>query len=428
MGEVLVRLYGALGRLAEPVLPLLLARRARAGKEDARRIGERLGHASLPRPDGRLVWLHGASVGESLSLLPLVEALLRTEIAATVLVTTGTVTSARLMAARLPEGAVHQYVPLDAPGPIGRFLDHWRPDLVGFCESELWPGWLTALHDRAVPTTLINGRISPRSFRRWSRIRPLAERLLRCFALCLAQSEDDARRLEALGARRVSVPGNLKDAAAPLPVEPASLAAWRDDTRGRRVWLAASIHPGEDAPVLAAHRALCERHPGLLTVIVPRHPERGAAIARLAREHGLTVTIRSAGQSVTAATAVHVADTLGELGLFYSAAELALVGGSLVRHGGQNPLEPARLGCPIVIGPHSWNFAAIMARLRAAEAAVELADAGQLTDAVDRLLGDPSGRAALAERAREVAQAGAAVVGRTLDALAPLVGDRAPPA
>ena len=422
----LFRLYGALAALAEPALPLLLERRARAGKEDPQRLGERLGRPSLPRPDRRLVWLHAASVGESLSLLPLVEALLRARSDVAVLVTTGTVTSARLLRSRLPEGASHQFVPLDAPGPIQRFLDHWRPDLVTFCESELWPGWLGAIRARAIPAALINARISPRSFRRWQRMRPLAATLLRCFDVCLAQSADDARRLEALLGRPVAVPGNLKDAAAPLPVDPAALAAWRTQTAGRPVWLAASTHPGEETFVLAAHRALAPRHPGLLTVIVPRHPERGASISELAEERGLDVARRSLDQPPTGSTQVYVADTLGELGLFYRGALLALVGGSLVRHGGQNPLEPARLDCPILIGPHSWNFAAILERLRAAAAVTEVADEGELIAAVDRLLDDPRERRALAERARSVAQEGAAVVERTLEALLPLLDRHAP--
>lgn len=426
MAATLFRVYGALGALAEPVLPLVLERRARAGKEDPQRLGERLGRPSLPRPDGRLVWLHAASVGESLSLLPLLEALLRARPDVAALVTTGTVTSARLLRCRLPAGALHQFVPLDAPGPIQRFLNHWRPDLVAFCESELWPGWLGAIHARGIPAALINARMSPRSFRRWRRMRPIAAALLRCFAVCLAQSADDARRLEALTGRPVAVPGNLKDAAAPLPVDPAALAAWRAQTAGRPVWLAASTHPGEEAAVLAAHRALAPRHPGLLTVIVPRHPERGASIAALAQEQGLEVARRALDQPPSGSTQAYVADTLGELGLFYRAALLTLVGGSLVRHGGQNPLEPARLGCPIVIGPNSWNFAAILERLRAAGAAMEIADATALPDAVDRLLGDPRARRELAERAGRVAQEGAAVVERTLAALLPLLDRHAP--
>lgn len=426
MAAALIRLYGALAKCAEPVLPLLLERRARAGKEDPQRLGERLGHPSLPRPDGRLVWLHAASVGESLSLLPLMEALLGARSDLAVLVTTGTVTSATLLRSRLPEGALHQFVPLDAPGPIGRFLDHWRPDLVAFCESELWPGWLGAIRARAIPAALINARMSPRSFRRWRRLQPLAASLLRCFDLCLAQSAEDARRLEALLERPVAVPGNLKDAAAPLPVDPTALAAWRTQTAGRPVWLAASTHPGEEASAVAAHRALADRHPRLLTVIVPRHPERGAEVSGLARDQGLDVARRSLSQPLSGSTQVYVADTLGELGLFYRGALLALVGGSLVRHGGQNPLEPARLGCPILIGPHSWNFAAILDRLRAAGAVVEIDGPAALPDAVDRLLGDPRERRELAERAGRVADEGAAVVQRTLEALLPLLDRDAP--
>ena len=397
---MLVGLYAAAAAGAAPLLRTMLRRRVARGKEIAARLPERWGEDATPRPPGRLLWLHAASIGETVSVLPVLTALRRMAPDLRVLLTTGTVTSAELLARRLPElgladVVLHRFVPLDVPGWVARFLGHWRPDAGGLVESEIWPNLILAARARKIPLMLVNARLSPRSFARWRRMRGLARRLFGAFARVQAQSAGDAERLRQLGAASVGAPGNLKFAALPLPVSRLELQRLRHAIGERPVWLAASTHPGEEVVVLAVHRALAPRHPGLLTIIVPRHPERGPEILRLAED--VPRTLRSRGEGPPEAPGIWVADTLGELGLFYSAAGLAFVGGSLVPHGGQNPLEPARLGCAVAVGPHVRNFAEPVSVLEAAGALVRVADATALADWVGALLADRGQRVAMGE-------------------------------
>jgi len=387
-------------RALAPALPWYLRRRVARGKELPERLAERFGFGA-ERPEGPLLWLHAASVGEVLSILPLLEALGRQAPRLTILMTTGTVTSAALLARRLPAGArvLHRFVPLDVPAAAARFLDGWRPDAAGFVESELWPNLLAAARARGIPLALVNGRMSARSSRRWRLAAGLGRSLMADFALVMAQSAADAARFRALGAAHVADLGNLKDAAPPLPADPAALAALRAAIGGRAVFLAASTHPGEEALAIAAHQALAAAHPGLLTILAPRHPERGPAVAALAE--GLTVARRAAGALPGPETALYVADTIGEMGLLFRVADVAFIGGSLVPHGGQNPREAARLGCAMVFGPHMGNFTEPVARLLAAGGAVQLPGvaASALAAAVGGMLSDAVRRAALAEAA-----------------------------
>lgn len=373
------------GALA-PIAPLALGRRALRGKEDRARTGERLGRASLSCPIGQLVWIHGASVGECVAALPLINLLLETE-NRSVLVTSGTVTSATLMAERLPPRAMHQFAPIDAPGAVARFLDHWRPAAGLFIDSEIWPNLLMTAKERGVKLALINGRISRQSFQGWRRAPKTAAALLSLYDVCLAQDKDSADRLRLLGARAVQVSGGLKADAPPLPADEVKLARLTRDIGDRPLLLAASTHPGEDEILLPAHDALRRQYPGLLTIIAPRHPERGSEIAMLCgTRHALR---RSQGHEPTAATAIYIADTLGELGLFFRVATLAFMGGSLVPHGGQNPLEAARLARAVMAGPFTHNFA------RAYEAIFAAQGSGLVQTSVDiatfaaALLSDP---------------------------------------
>lgn len=416
---MLLAAYRLVSAAAPPALRLLLARRRARGKEDAARLGERQGEPGRARPAGRLVWLHGASIGEAVSALPLVERLLQRDPALHALVTTGTVTSARIMAERLPPRAFHQFVPVDALPWVRRFLDHWRPDAAIWIESELWPNLVAETARRGTAMALVNARLSDRSFARWRRWPGLARALAGAFRLVLAQSERDAERYRALGAAEARAIGNLKFAAAPLPADEAAVAKFRAALGGRPAVVAASIHPGEDA-VMAAALADPAWPDGAVLVVVPRHPEKAAAMAETFRARGLAVARRSAGEVLGPATRVYLADTLGELGLFYRAAAAAIVGGSFVPHGGQNPLEAALLGRPILFGPHMGNFAAVAEALIAAGGARPVADAGTLAAAIgDTLAGDAGVRAG--EAARRAAEAERGVLDRALAALAPLV-------
>ena len=377
--RLLTRIFGLVAR------PFLLWRCSR-GKENRSRLGERLGFASRKRPEGHLAWLHGASVGESLSLLPLIERLQAAGIQ--VLLTTGTVTSANLVAKRLPAGAVHQFLPLDVPRFVKRFLDHWRPDIVIFAESELWPNFISAVHRREVPLILVNARLSPRSFARWQKVPALIARLLSGIDMVLAQTADDAARLMQLGAARVLVTGNLKfDSPAP-PVHAEDLAYLTGLIGTRPIWVAASTHPGEDEIVLAVHQQLSLRFANLLTVIVPRHPQRGPDILKLAEDHKLRGALRSAGGQPMRDIQIYVADTMGELGLFYRLAGLIFMGGSLVPRGGQNPIEPAKLGSAILHGPYVHNFTEVYHILGESRGAVQVEDAAELVTVLTALFAD----------------------------------------
>ena len=411
-------LYRGLTTAAEPLIRYYLTRRRDAGKEDPDRLNERFGEASCPRPPGALAWVHGASVGEAVSALALIDRMLAERPELNVLVTTGTVTSARLLAKRLPRRAFHQYVPVDRAGWIQRFLDHWRPDLALWMESELWPNLIRGIAAAGTPLVLLNGRMSEPSFRRWQRVPFLIRPLLEAFALCLGQDHAQSERLSALGAPRTRMVGNLKYAAAPLPVDDAELERVRRAIAGRPVWLAASTHPGEERMLADAHRATAAARPDLLTMIVPRHADRGAEIAAELAAAKLRVARRSTRQDPAAAE-IYLADTMGELGLFYRLAEIAFVGGSLVPHGGHNPLEPALLGCAVLSGPHTRNFAAVFEEMRAARAVSEVADAAALAAAVGSLLDDPVRRHALADAAHGVARARAGVLDAVLDEIAP---------
>ena len=393
----------ALYRLAtaalEPLAPLLLKRRAARGKEDPARLNERLARPALARPEGPLVWLHGASVGESLSILPLVDRLRAERPDATVLVSSGTVTSAELLAQRLPQGVIHQFVPVDTPGGAKRFIGHWRPDLAVFVESELWPNLLLEAKAAGTRLALVSAKLSDKSFDGW-RMRPFAaHRLFSGFDLILAQDARAAERFASLGGT-VSGEADLKFGAASLPADDVELVRLKAAFAGRPLLLAASTHPGEDEIVLDAFTALQDR-PRL--VIVPRHVERGPAIVEMARTRGLSASLRSA--DATAIADVIVADTLGELGLWFRLADIALVAGSLVPGiGGHNPLEPARLSCPIASGPHVENWLTAYAELSAVDG-MALADASVLAERLAAALADPAAGKARAERAAAFVQA-----------------------
>lgn len=411
---MILGLYRAAATAAEPLVRLYLAGRKMKGKEDSARIAERFGRTDRPRPHAKLVWIHAASVGESLSAVPLIERLLSTRSGLVVLLTTGTVTSARLMGERLPVGAFHQYVPVDRPAYVRRFLDHWRPDLALWVESEFWPNLVLETAARNTPLVLINGRISPKSFAGWQRFPSAIARILSAFDVCLGQSADDADRLRRLGAPRVRCHGNLKFVTPPLPAGATDLERLREILGGRPVWLAASTHMGEEEIAGDVHRELSRNHPHLLTIIVPRHPERGREIAHTLEKAGFSIALRSRGDAVAPSTALYVADTMGELGLFYRLSSIAFVGKSLVPFGGQNPLEAARLDCAVLFGPYMNNFAEIARGLVDAGAAEEVPDRAALALAVGRLLADASLRQQRSAAARRYAESQSGVLDAVL--------------
>ena len=405
--------------IGEPAVAGVLAWRAYRGKEDPRRVAERRGLPGRARPVGPLVWMHGASVGEVLSLVALVEGMIARGYS--VLVTTGTRSAADLIGSRLPPGAVHQYVPLDAPRWIERFLDHWQPDLAVVAESEIWPNTILALDSLNIPLILVNGRMSERSFRGWERSPRTAEALLSRFAVCLAQTEEDAARFAKLGAPRVSIVGNLKFDAPVPPADPQQLSYLGSMMAGRPVWVAASTHQGEDAAVAQAHATLKARFPNLLTVLAPRHPRRGAEAAACAEAAGLTSARRSAGGRPHPNIDLYVADTIGEMGLFYRLSPLVFLGGSLVPRGGQNPIEPVRLDTAVLHGPYTGNFTQVYDALDRAGGAASVADGAELADFVGQLLADGRRLAQMAKLGQRALVPFEGAVARTLAVLDPFV-------
>jgi 3-deoxy-D-manno-octulosonic-acid transferase len=414
-------LYRLAGIVIRPVAPLILSWRVSKGKEDPTRLDERYGRSDRERPPGPLVWIHAASVGETIAVLPLIRKLRAEKLG--VLLTTVTLTASKIAAERLPAGAIHQFAPIDCKPWTEAFLDHWRPDLAVFVESEMWPQAIMSLATRRVPLVIANARMSDRSYAGWRRYRPVVEAMLSRVALCLAQSPRDGERFSALGAPHVEVTGNLKFDTPPLSAAPEALAALRSALSGRPVWLAASTHSGEDEIVAEAHRTLAAARPGLLTVIVPRHPERGPDIAAMAAARGLRVARRKADEPLTAETEIYVADTLGELGLFYRAVPVAFIGGSLVPRGGQNPIEPIGLGAAVLHGPHVQNFADVFAALDAApDAAMPVIDAASLAAAAGLLLDDPALRERRVAAARAALEPFSGALAATWTALGPYVG------
>ena len=413
----LLNVYRGVTGLAEPLAGSLLNRRLKRGKEDSERLPERLGKPGRVRPKGPIVWIHAASVGESLSVLPVIREIERQRPDVSVLVTTGTVTSARLMAERLPRQAFHQFVPLDTPGAVSAFLDYWKPGLALWVESELWPNMLHEARARHIPLVLLNARMSDKSFQGWMRAPRMARELIGAFDLCLAQDAGVADKLSRLGAAHVETPGNLKLVGDPLPFDANVLGTLRAAIGGRPVWLIASTHDGEEQLAAFTHRDLTARIPGLLTIIVPRHPQRGPQVAQSLAPL-FRVARRSAGELPGPDTELYIADTLGELGIFYRLAPLAVIGGSFVPHGGQNPLEPARLGVAVLSGPHVGNFRDIYRILVEAGGAEVLASNELLTQKAGELLLDElelSRRGQAAGRAAGTKQP----LVRTMDLLAP---------
>lgn len=396
--------YSLAGIAITPLLRVWLQRRIARGKEDASRLPERFGHASLPRPGGKLVWLHAASVGEAQSVFTLVRALSTAHPELHVLITTGTVTSATLVAQQQLPRTVHQYIPLDTYPAVRRFLAHWKPDLALWVESEFWPQLLWQAQARRIPLLLINARMSARSYAGWQRWRGVIRHLLQNFTAIYAGSSEDAARLSALGATQVYDIGNLKFDAEPLKIDPALIAQLEAAAGERPRWLAASTHANEEQQIAQAHQQLQVHFPKLLTLLVPRHAARGDAIAEDLRARGFTLSQRSKHEPLTERTQIYLADTMGELGSFYHFARLTFLGGSLVAHGGHNPLEPARLGCTIVTGPHTHNFNAIVQKMLQAQAIEVVQHKQQLAQQINRWLIDVATARQQAERARILMQ------------------------
>lgn len=384
-----LKTYQLVTDLARPIAPLIFNYRLRRGKEEASRKGERFGKPGLPRPQGPLWWFHAASVGEANAILPLIEKSLANEPTLSILLTTGTVTSANLAASRLPERAMHQFIPMDNRSFVRSFLNHWQPDLAIFTESEIWPNLIFEIKAKDIQLVLLNGRMSKRSFKRWFKKPSLARPLFGRFDEVYTQSPVDTNHFIALGAERVIETGNLKADAPPLKIEQDELNRMRTAFAGRRVLLAASTHKGEEEEVIKCHDLLTLDYPDLLTVIIPRHPDRGEDLQEkfTSREH--RISLRSQTPTPGPETNIFIANTIGELGLFYELSDITFIGGSLVPHGGQNPIEAINHGANIFTGPHVRNFASFYYELFIRGGAIQVHSGEDLAAKVNECFQNP---------------------------------------
>lgn len=387
-GGLRLKAYRFSTSMMRPVAPLLLSIREKQGKEDPERRNERLGRPQAPRPEGTLVWVHAASVGETNAVLPLIHQLHEERADLNFLLTTGTVTSAGLARQRLPKRALHQFVPLDAPEYARTFLDHWQPQLAILTESEIWPNLILETARRRIPLALVNGRMSQRSFGRWRGNKGMSRPIFSSFDLVLAQNETLARRFSDLGAPNVMAAGNLKIDSPPPPADPRELGRLSAALAGRPVLVAASTHEGEEVLVAEAHRRLAREISGLCTIIAPRHPERGTGIAEWLKGQGMTTVQRSLGALPSAGSDIYIADTIGELGTLYSLSTVAFIGGSLIDRGGQNPIEAVRHGAAVLTGPYWYNFRDAYEALLRHHGAIEVRSAQELSAQASRLLLD----------------------------------------
>ncbi|MFY0594795.1 MAG: 3-deoxy-D-manno-octulosonic acid transferase [Cognatishimia sp.] len=384
-GSKILTAYLGLTHVLHPIYRYAVQRRRAAGKEHKTRFPERFGQTTIAKPAGQLIWIHAASVGETQSLLGLIPALLEERPDLSILLTSGTVTSARLMERDLPDRAIHQFAPIDTPKAIKRFLDHWQPDLAIWVESEIWPRMLVETKSRDIPMLLLNARVSAKTLERWTFARRAAERLFSLFDHILVQDQATNELLSGLGIseNKRSLTGSLKSELAPAMPTGSDVTKIMSALHARRCWLAASTHRGEDELILEAHKALATN---ALLVLVPRHPERGTEITEMAKFEGFNVATRSTADPLTDQTEVYIADTLGELGLWYRCAPVSFVGGSLTGVGGHNPFEPLLLGSNVVTGPHTGNFADVYSVLAAAKGYQVVHNSDELSEHVDRLM------------------------------------------
>lgn len=416
-----LKLYRFFAFVAGPIIDLWFLKRKKNGKEDSKRFNERLGHPGFPRPEGSLIWMHAASVGEIMSVLPLIDHINEKYEDINILVTTGTVTSAKLLDKRLPKRVMHQYVPIDKMPTVIRFLKHWRPDFVLWVESELWPNLIIETNKTGCPMAQINARISKNSFNKWQKCISLSNQILECFAINLSQSEEDQNRFTALGSPNAKYVGNLKYDASPLPASPKETGQLVSMIGNRPIWIAASTHPGEEELLAETHHLLLKEHKSLLLIIIPRHPDRGKEIRDKLDNLELKSSVRSEEGEITEETNVYIANTIGELGIFYRLANIVFMGGSIVEHGGQNPLEAARLQCSLITGIHTENFIKIYHELEENNALIRIHSTDELAEKVDLLLKDHDIQEKLSTTALELIKSKQGVLEKYIEELSPFI-------
>ena len=399
-------LYKSIMTIGFPIIELILLLRVKKNKEDFGRLNERRGISILQRPEGELIWVHASSVGESMAALSLIERLVRSENERNVLVTTGTLTSAQLMMDKLPDRAFHQFTPIDRPAFVKRFFKHWKPDLLLIMESEFWPVQINTAKKFGIPIIAVNARLSEKSFLRWRIATSLSSTIFEDLSLVISTNKEQGSRFSKLGAKNVVVSGNLKRSAPKLNVDLNVTRVLSEQIGNRPVWLAASTHIGEDRPIMEVTNRLLDRFPNLLTIVAPRHPNRGKDIAELGSKMGLKVARRSCGEEIVRETQLYIADTLGEMGLFFHISDTVFVAGSLVPVGGHNPIEPAHFDCAIIFGNLMSKNREVADEMLSESAAITVHDDKELFNVLAHLLSEPEESNRLAQNAKEYANNG----------------------
>ncbi|HOO49712.1 MAG TPA: 3-deoxy-D-manno-octulosonic acid transferase [Alphaproteobacteria bacterium] len=415
-------LYKKTMTIGEPLVRMILNKRVRAGKEDPKRLEERFGQASLPRPQGVLLWVHVASVGEAQSMLPMISLFLDQNPQAHAMVTTITRTAALLLEKRLPERAFHQYLPIDRPKWVRRFMDHWAPNIVLWAESELWPFIVAEIGKRRIPAALLNARMSPKSFRNWRYARGLSEKILSSFTIILTQTDQDRYYYDQLGARSVVTSDNIKYCASPLPYDAIELSDLQKAIGDRPVWVYASTHQGEEELALETHLALVNDYPDLLTIVVPRHPERSASIESTYQERRVSYGTKTKNRTPNHEHSLFVVDTLGDLGLFYALSPIACIGRSFSDDGGggHNPLEAALLRCAVLHGPHVQNLQEIFDQMDAAQASIPLDHKDELAERLRALFASQMLRQEQIDRSYQFAESKTHILAKIIEELEPV--------
>jgi 3-deoxy-D-manno-octulosonic-acid transferase len=422
----MINLYKNITRYSEPALHLLLHMRLRKGKEEKPRIKERTGQPSCPRPEGKIAWIHAASVGEAQSALIVIDSLVKKYPDLRILVTSGTVTSAGLMQKRLPAAAFHQYYPLDHPEWVKKFLDYWHPEVVFWMESELWPNMLSEIRSRKIPAVLLNGRLSPKSYRRWKKTSQSIKSLLGVFSLLIVQTGKDAEYYSDLGAGNIKVTDNLKYSAQPLPADREKLDALAKAIGRRPFWVYASTHEGEESLACRLHESLSHDYPDLLTILVPRHPERGERVLNICLDAIMNARRRSKHHQLPRHDDdIYIADTLGELGLFYKLSPVACIGRSFSKDGGggHNPIEAAQLGCAVLHGPDVHNLENIYTEMNHSGACIKLDSEEDFEKELRKLLGNPDYLVSMQEKALAFASRKSKVIENVMGHIDPLIND-----
>ncbi|MCQ2913658.1 MAG: 3-deoxy-D-manno-octulosonic acid transferase [Alphaproteobacteria bacterium] len=414
-----LKAYRCLTYFAYPLISVYLACRKFKGKEDLNRFNERMGYPNLKRPEGKLVWIHGASVGETLSVQPLIKKIQEVYPNLNIMVTSGTLTSAELMEKRLTGKAFHQYIPIDCPNQVKRFVEYWKPDVAFWIESEFWPNLLSEIKSKNIPLILINGRVSDRSFSRWKKLKSLSHELQSLFTKSFGQTDEDARRLKELGAQETDCVGNMKFGVGELICDETELNKVKSQIKSRHCWVAGSTHEGEDEPLAIAQKIIKEKFRDALLVLAPRHPKRADEVKQIFTKFGFNVAMRSKKEKITDKVDVYIADTIGEMGLSYRLGEIAFVGGSLIPFGGQNMIEPARLNKVVLCGPGTTNFREIVAKAKSQEALIEIKNGEELANAAIDLLSDEEKLKRMQKNAFDFAVKEQGVTDRLVEALKP---------